>query len=264
MALFCTRMSQETRNSLQEFSAASTEHDTASEARGSFIAQVEKHGIILALSVEIRASVSFESMGTTLLLLLLRFKLLLSLLAPRQGTRAEREKHTVLQCPHPQVRQISNCTPSQHLTGSRECLTFVSRMVHAAVHPSPFTSFPGPSSTLAALLAFEVLFVRWTQRGIFTQSFSRIFCVEHESSTGQHTLQSRNATMPRCALHHPAPAEDFRGIACPLHSREVCNHCWKKHIGMKIEDRGMIKCFCGRVLGVDEIRMRAGEELWLR
>ncbi|PPJ60507.1 hypothetical protein CBER1_03173 [Cercospora berteroae] len=33
---------------------------------------------------------------------------------------------------------------------------------------------------------------------------------------------------------------------------------------MKIEDRGMIKCFCGRVLGHDEIRIRAGEGLWLR
>ncbi|CAK1360556.1 unnamed protein product [Cercospora beticola] len=33
---------------------------------------------------------------------------------------------------------------------------------------------------------------------------------------------------------------------------------------MKIEDRGKIKCFCGRVLGAEEIRTRAGEELWLR
>ncbi|PIA97444.1 hypothetical protein CB0940_06593 [Cercospora beticola] len=70
--------------------------------------------------------------------------------------------------------------------------------------------------------------------------------------------------MPRYALHHPAPAEDFRGVLCPLHKREVCNHCWKKHIGMKIEDHGMIKCFCERVLGNKEIRLRAGEELWER
>ncbi|GIZ45942.1 hypothetical protein CKM354_000908800 [Cercospora kikuchii] len=70
--------------------------------------------------------------------------------------------------------------------------------------------------------------------------------------------------MPRCALHHPALAEDFRGILCTRHSNEVCNHCWKKRISMKIEDRGMIKCFCGRVLGTDEIRSRAGEKLWER